>query len=179
MDSSKSIKVFISSTHLDNAARRNEVESAVRAAGMEPVRIEYGSANPLPPVAVCEAKVRECQVYLGIVAARYGTIPDGHDLSYTHLEFRAAEDAGLDCLWFFVDLDTQNGQPSTEEALRVAGNLVTEDGAFAPPDLMKRVGIGSRMKMVFTDVAEGLSLPQWTLDEEADQPDKPWRYPQE
>jgi hypothetical protein len=33
--------------------------------------------------------------------------------------------------------------------------------------------------MVFTDVAPGLSLPQWTLDETAPQPEKPWRYPQE
>jgi len=28
-------------------------------------------------------------------------------------------------------------------------------------------------------VSDGLSLPMWTLDEEAEQPDAPWRYPQE
>ena len=33
--------------------------------------------------------------------------------------------------------------------------------------------------MVFADVADGLAMPHWTLDEEADQPDSPWRYPQE
>jgi hypothetical protein len=33
--------------------------------------------------------------------------------------------------------------------------------------------------MVFADVAPGLSLPQWAIDESAPQPDKPWRYPQE
>jgi hypothetical protein len=31
--------------------------------------------------------------------------------------------------------------------------------------------------MVFSDVAPGLSLPQWTLDDA--QPEKVWRYPQE
>jgi hypothetical protein len=35
------------------------------------------------------------------------------------------------------------------------------------------------MRMVFADASEGLSLPQWTLDEGATQPDKPWRYPRE
>lgn len=78
-----------------------------------------------------------------------------------------------------VDLDTQKGQPSEHEALRVAGNLATPDGDLAPPELVRRVGIGSRMRMVFADVGEGLSLPMWTLDEDAEQPENPWRYPQE
>jgi hypothetical protein len=78
-----------------------------------------------------------------------------------------------------VDLDTQKGQPSEHEALRVVGNLTLPDGTLAPPDVVKWVGIGSRVRMVFSDVAPGLSLPQWTLDEAAAQPAKPWRYPQE
>ena len=78
-----------------------------------------------------------------------------------------------------VDLDTQRGKPSAHEALRVVGNLTTPDGKLAPPEMVARVGIGSRMRMVFSDVAPGLSLPQWTLDDAATQPAKPWRYPQE
>ena len=78
-----------------------------------------------------------------------------------------------------VELDTQSGVPTEHEALRVAGNLVDADGNFAKPDLVKQVGIGSRMRMVFADVAEGLALPHWTLDEDAEQPDTPWRYAQE
>ena len=78
-----------------------------------------------------------------------------------------------------VDLDTQRGKPSEHEALRVVGNLATSDGRLAPPDVVAKVGIGSRMRMVFSDVAPGLALPQWTLDEAAVQPAKPWRYPQE
>ena len=78
-----------------------------------------------------------------------------------------------------VELDTQKGVPSEGQALRVGGNLVTPDGLLAPPEIVGTVGIGSRMRMVFSDVADGLSLPQWTLDETAEQPDHPWRYPQE
>ncbi len=36
-------------------------------------------------------------------------------------------------LILLVDLDTQKGQPSAHEALRVGGNLVMPDGCFAPP----------------------------------------------
>jgi hypothetical protein len=63
--------------------------------------------------------------------------------------------------------------------LRVVGNLTTPDGKLAPPETVVRIGIGSRVRMVFSDVAPGLALPQWTLDESATQPAKPWRYPQE
>lgn len=81
-------------------------------------------------------------------------------------------------LVLLVDLDTQNGQPTPHEALRVVGNLVTQDGRLAPPEEVARVGIGSRMRMVFTDVVEGLALPQWTWDPAAAQPARPWRYPE-
>lgn len=82
-------------------------------------------------------------------------------------------------LILLVDLDAQKGEPTAHEALRVAGNLATPDGELAPPELVRRVGIGSRVRMVFADVAEGLSLPMWTLDEDAEQPERPWRYPRE
>jgi uncharacterized OB-fold protein len=78
-----------------------------------------------------------------------------------------------------VDLDTQKGKPTEDEALRVVGNLATPDGKLAPPDMVSQVGIGTRVRMVFSDVAPGLSLPQWTIDETAPQSDKPWRYPQD
>jgi hypothetical protein len=82
-------------------------------------------------------------------------------------------------LLLLVELDQHRGEPTKEYALRVGGNLVTPDGELAPPDMVKKIGIGSRMRMVFSDVSEGLSLPQWTLDADAQQPDTPWRYPQE
>ena len=77
-----------------------------------------------------------------------------------------------------VDLDTQKGAPSAEEALRVVGNLATADGVLAPPDMVRKVGIGTRVRMVFSDVAPGLALPQWTIDETAS-PVAAWRYPEE
>jgi hypothetical protein len=82
-------------------------------------------------------------------------------------------------LVLLVDLDTQKGRPTAEEALRVVGNLVTPDGKLAPPDLVRTVGIGTRVRMVFSDAGPGLSLPQWAIDESATQPARPWRYPQE
>ena len=77
-----------------------------------------------------------------------------------------------------VDLDTQKGQPTPHEAIRVVGNLVTPDGQMAPPEVVRQCGIGSRVRMVYVDVGEGFAVPQWTLDEAAVQ-GAVWRYPGE
>ena len=79
-------------------------------------------------------------------------------------------------LILMVQLDTQLGRPGEHDGVRVAGNLVTADGELASPELVAEVGIGSRMRMIFTDAGEGIALPMWTLDETVEQPE-PWRYP--
>jgi uncharacterized protein len=102
-----------------------------------------------------------------------------HSYTEVHHPIQPAFRDYVPYLVLLVDLDTQKGAPSAEEALRVIGNLTTADGVLAPPELVRRVGIGTRVRMVFSDITAGLSLPQWTLDETARQPDAPWRYPQE
>jgi uncharacterized OB-fold protein len=102
-----------------------------------------------------------------------------HSYNEVHHAIQPAFKAVAPYMLLLVDLDTQKGSPTEDDALRVAANLVTADGKFAPPDMVKKVGIGTRVRMVFVDVADGLSIPQWTIDETAKQPDKPWRYPQE
>jgi uncharacterized protein len=100
-----------------------------------------------------------------------------HSYTEVHHAIQPAFKPFTPYLLLLVDLDTQKGEPTEHEALRVVGNLTTPDGTLAPPDMVKRVGIGSRMRMVFSDVAPGLSLPQWTIDESVPQPARPWRYP--
>jgi len=102
-----------------------------------------------------------------------------HSYTEVHHAIQPAFRSKLPYLVLLVELDTQKGKPSAEEALRIVGNLVTPDGALAPAEMVRRVGIGSRLRMVFSDVAPGLALPQWTIDETRPQPATVWRYPQE
>ena len=44
------------------------------------------------------------------------------------------------------------------------GNLTTPDGKLAPADMVKKVGVGTRVRMVFADVASGLAVPHSLLD---------------
>ena len=100
-----------------------------------------------------------------------------HSYAEVHHAIQPAFKGHVPYLILLVDLDTQKGRPTPEEALRVVGNLVTPDGALAPADLVRRVGVGTRVRMAFSDAGEGISLPQWTIDETAPQP-TPWRYPE-
>ena len=102
-----------------------------------------------------------------------------HSYEEVHHAIQPAFKAHTPYMVLLVDLDVQKGEPSEHEALRVIGNLTTEDGTLAPPELVQQVGIGTRVRMVFSDVGNGLSLPQWTIDTAAQQPTKAWRYPQE
>ena len=102
-----------------------------------------------------------------------------HSYSEVHHAIQPAFRGKTPYLILLVDLDTQKGEPTPDEALRVVGNLTTPDGQLAPADQVRRVGIGTRVRMVFSDVAPGLALPQWTIDETVQQPANVWRYPQE
>ena len=75
-----------------------------------------------------------------------------------------------------MELDEQVGAPGEHDGLRVTGNLTTADGELAPEALVRSVGIGSRVRVVLKDIGGGMALPQWALDEAADQPARPWRY---
>jgi uncharacterized protein len=101
-----------------------------------------------------------------------------HSYTEVHHAIQPAFKAHTPYLVLLVDLDTQHRIPSEQESLRVVGNLLTAEAKFAPIEMVKRVGIGTRVRMVFADVAPGLSLPHWTIDESALQP-KPWRYSEE
>ncbi len=99
----KAYRVLISSTYIDNQERRRLVEDAVLRAGMQPVAMERFTASSNPTVAECERHARECDIYVGIIAHRYGWIPDGKDISITEMEYDAAKSAGRPRLMFEID----------------------------------------------------------------------------
>ncbi|MDP6388766.1 MAG: OB-fold domain-containing protein [Alphaproteobacteria bacterium] len=140
-------------------------------------RLQRGKASGLlryPPTTACPWTGERESEWVQVDGR--GTV---HSYAEVHHPIQPAFRDKVPYLILLVDLDTQKGEPSEHEALRVAGNLVTADGEFAPPEVIRQVGIGTRVRMVFTEVTEGFALPHWTIDEDAEQPEAPWRYPQE
>jgi uncharacterized OB-fold protein len=124
-----------------------------------------------PPTTACPWCMEQASRWVPVEGK--GTV---HSYTAVHHAIQPAFKGHTPYLVLLVDLDAQKGRPTEHEALRVVGNLATPDGSLAPPELVRQVGIGSRVRMVFTDLAVGLSLPQWTLDDARSE--QPWRYPE-
>ncbi len=95
-------KVFVSSTYCDNAKRRKIVQDAVTMAEMVWHGMEIFTAETKPVKDVCLKYAAEADLFVGIIAWRYGWQPDG-DKSITEMEYDAAKEAGKVCLMFQLD----------------------------------------------------------------------------
>ncbi|MCP5050778.1 MAG: DUF4062 domain-containing protein [bacterium] len=95
--------IYISSTYNDLIAEREAAASAIRRLGHRPLAMEDYVATDKRPVDKCIEDVCSCSVYVGIIGRRYGFIPDGYEKSITHLEYEAAEKAGIPRLIFILE----------------------------------------------------------------------------
>jgi tetratricopeptide (TPR) repeat protein len=95
--------VMISSTALDLPEHRELVKEACLRLGMFPVMMEHLPASDAGAIAESMRMVDKADLYLGIYAYRYGTIPTGYDISVTEMEYNRAGDRGIPRLIFIVD----------------------------------------------------------------------------
>ncbi|MGD2091126.1 MAG: DUF4062 domain-containing protein [Candidatus Aminicenantes bacterium] len=98
-------KIYISSTYVDLKKEREAADKAVQRLEHQAIAMEYYVASDRRPVDKCLADVKRCDIYIGIFAWRYGSIPHGYDKSITHLEYEAAKQAGTPSLIFLLDDD--------------------------------------------------------------------------
>lgn len=114
--------VFISSTSFDLKRYRKAAIEVCKNLGFEPIAMENFEAMGVGATEGSKRKLREADLFVGIVAHRYGYVEDGHDRSVTESEFDYAGERGLDRLCFIVDPAYQWPQRSIEkrQAARVS-----------------------------------------------------------
>ena len=84
------------------------VERAISAAGHIIVNMADFPAADRPAADLCAARVRGCDVYVGVLGTRYGSpVRDRPEMSYTEQEFDTATQAGMDRLVFMLDMDAE------------------------------------------------------------------------
>jgi len=97
--------VFISSTSVDLKKYRVAAMQVCEQLGFEPIAMENFEAMGVGATEGSKRKLRDADLYVGIIAHRYGYIESGHDRSVTEIEFDYAGERGLDRLCFIVDPD--------------------------------------------------------------------------
>ncbi|MCD4685755.1 MAG: tetratricopeptide repeat protein, partial [Anaerolineae bacterium] len=103
------IDVIISCTRKDLTPHIAEAKSAIEQCGMHALVQENMPAQPADAITVSLAMVDEAEVYLGIVAHRYGYVPDDprnpDQRSITEMEYRRAVERGIPVLICFMHDD--------------------------------------------------------------------------
>jgi tetratricopeptide (TPR) repeat protein len=85
------------------------VEGAIAACEHVAVDMARFPAADLPAAELCIERVRECDVYVGVLGTRYGSpVRDKPEVSYTELEFATATEAGLDRLVFLLSTEAED-----------------------------------------------------------------------
>jgi hypothetical protein len=103
--------VFISSTFRDLKDHRRAVWQVLKdfevfIRGME----EFG-ARPAAPIETCLAEVEQCDIYVGLVAFRIGTVDQATGKSFTQLEYEHALSRRKDVLIYLADEENARIRP--------------------------------------------------------------------
>jgi Domain of unknown function (DUF4062) len=109
------VPVFVGSTFTDLQLYRRAVRDALAQLEAIVRGMEHFGSKPGRPADECLRVVGSCQAYIGIFAMRYGSIPDGHDRSMTHLEYDEAQRLELPSLIYMIDEENQPILPKNVE----------------------------------------------------------------
>ena len=94
--------VMISSTWQDLPDHREEIRTGCERSGFEPRIMEHLPAMDAGAIVPSLHMGDEADVSVGIFAFRYGTVPDGHDISITEMEYDRAVELKKPRLIFFM-----------------------------------------------------------------------------
>ncbi len=90
----KKLQVFVSSTFLDLKEERQAAVAGILLAGHIPAGMELFTAGDEAQMEVIKRWIRESDVYMLILGARYGTVERKTGKSYTQLEYEYAAELG-------------------------------------------------------------------------------------
>ena len=98
-------QVYVSSTYQDLKHCRSAIRLALQRMGLDDIAMETYTAGEERPLDRCLDDVRAADVYVGVLAWRYGFVPAQETASLTELEYRTAGEAGVPRLMFVLDPD--------------------------------------------------------------------------
>ena len=95
--------IFISSTRVDLVAHRAAVDAAIRRLEQRPINMDDFGSQPGGASGTSVREVDKGDIYIGILAHRYGYVPAGMDRSVTEQEYDRAVERKMPRLMYLVD----------------------------------------------------------------------------
>src|SRR4051812_33761011 len=95
--------VFLSSTRQELGQYRSALVANLPHLDIVCRGMEFFGAHSETPRRVIRTELEDSDLYVGILAHRYGSIERGSGLSYTELEYETATKLGIDRLVFLID----------------------------------------------------------------------------
>lgn len=101
------LRIFVGCTSVDLKAHRAAARRLIEKFDEHAVVMEDFGAQDGDATDVSLAELASAEVYILLLAWRYGSIPSKETLSVTHLEYRAAKEAGMPRLIFLAAAATE------------------------------------------------------------------------
>lgn len=154
-------RVFLSSTSSDLTAYRAAAAHAISDLSHFALeQMEDWGANAEHPADLCDGKLRSCQVYVGILGHRYGSLVPpslvppglarfGQEFSYTELEYENARRLGLPRLVYLLargasDTSCDNEGPVAAVGLRRLRERI--QGDYVTCEIASPAGLAARLR---------------------------------
>ncbi|MCB0844969.1 MAG: DUF4062 domain-containing protein, partial [Bacteroidetes bacterium] len=99
---SKKPTVMVSSTVIDLPNYRNMVQDACLRVSTFPNMMEHLSAWDEDAIKISLDMVDQSDIYVGIFAHKYGSVPEGHEISITEMEYNRAVEREIPILIFII-----------------------------------------------------------------------------
>jgi hypothetical protein len=169
------VPVFVSSTFTDMQVYRRKVQDALTQLEAVVRGMEQFGSKPGSPVEVCQRVVQSCQLYLGVFGMRYGSVPEGHDKSMTHIEYDEAQRLSLPSLIYILnedhpipakDVETGPGAEKLKGLKEQLKKRHTVSFFTTPEDLQSRImhDLPAQLEQMGVEVVAGLMNAEETSD---------------
>lgn len=115
--------IFLSSTYEDLKDFRQKALEVIVSLKQTYEGMEFFGADARAPLDVMLDKLSYCQLYIGIIGMRYGSVDKNTQKSYTELEYERAKELGIPCLIYIIDEENALIPPKYVERGEAADRL--------------------------------------------------------
>ena len=97
------VPIFVSSTYTDLEPYRKAVWNSLDKLKVGVSGMEIFGARSAEPLQTCVDEVMKCEVFVGIVGMRYGSVDEKTAKSFVRVEYETALEKNLDILIYLID----------------------------------------------------------------------------